>query len=274
MKKIYFISGLPRSGTTLLSSILKQNPKFHAGITDMLLPMVKLIYEGDGTASTHILTDDQKSWMTRDGIESLYKKISKPCVFNTNRGWTTYLPMIEMFEPDFKVIICYRSVPDILNSFEHVHHRNPFEPKPFYNNEITANVFERCAYLMHSDSGIVKNTLQFMQQAAMMERYKKNLLFLQYEVLVNYPEEVMRLIYEFLEEPFINHDFNNVEDSYPDYDKLLNVIDLHKVRKHVAPSNIEFLIPPELEHLYKQYNFWDDPSFSHIKKNRRWIEAT
>ena len=30
---IHFISGLPRSGSTLLSAILRQNPKVHAHIT-------------------------------------------------------------------------------------------------------------------------------------------------------------------------------------------------------------------------------------------------
>ena len=29
---IHFISGLPRSGSTLLAAVLRQNPKFHAGI--------------------------------------------------------------------------------------------------------------------------------------------------------------------------------------------------------------------------------------------------
>ena len=32
MKSYYFISGLPRSGSTLLSGILKQNPDFYADI--------------------------------------------------------------------------------------------------------------------------------------------------------------------------------------------------------------------------------------------------
>jgi len=33
MKSYYFISGLPRSGSTLLSGILKQNPDFYADIS-------------------------------------------------------------------------------------------------------------------------------------------------------------------------------------------------------------------------------------------------
>src|ERR1041385_2217477 len=30
---IHFISGLPRSGSTLLAALLRQNPRFHAGMT-------------------------------------------------------------------------------------------------------------------------------------------------------------------------------------------------------------------------------------------------
>jgi len=32
-QKIHFISGLPRSGSTLLAAILRQNPRFHAAMT-------------------------------------------------------------------------------------------------------------------------------------------------------------------------------------------------------------------------------------------------
>jgi sulfotransferase len=30
---IHFISGLPRSGSTLLAALLRQNPRLHAGMT-------------------------------------------------------------------------------------------------------------------------------------------------------------------------------------------------------------------------------------------------
>ena len=44
-KQYHFITGLPRSGSTLLVSILKQNPKFHASITDPLANLVKGVIE-------------------------------------------------------------------------------------------------------------------------------------------------------------------------------------------------------------------------------------
>ncbi len=37
--RYHFISGLPRSGSTLLAAILRQNPRFHAGISSSLPPL-------------------------------------------------------------------------------------------------------------------------------------------------------------------------------------------------------------------------------------------
>ena len=39
-RRFYFISGLPRSGSTLLSAILQQNPRFHCGVTSPLAGLV------------------------------------------------------------------------------------------------------------------------------------------------------------------------------------------------------------------------------------------
>jgi len=36
VSKIHFISGLPRSGSTLLAALLRQNPRFQAGMSGPL----------------------------------------------------------------------------------------------------------------------------------------------------------------------------------------------------------------------------------------------
>ena len=40
MKKLYFLSGLPRSGSTVLAGILNQHPDVHASSTSGLLDML------------------------------------------------------------------------------------------------------------------------------------------------------------------------------------------------------------------------------------------
>ena len=41
-KRIHFISGLPRSGSTLLAAILRQNPRFYANMSG---PICSLLYD-------------------------------------------------------------------------------------------------------------------------------------------------------------------------------------------------------------------------------------
>jgi hypothetical protein len=50
MRKYNFISGLPRSGTTLLSAILKQNPRFTAGISDVIQGYATAIIDSTNTS--------------------------------------------------------------------------------------------------------------------------------------------------------------------------------------------------------------------------------
>jgi sulfotransferase len=45
---VHFISGLPRSGSTLLAAILRQNPRFHAGMTS---PVGAMYMALEGTMS-------------------------------------------------------------------------------------------------------------------------------------------------------------------------------------------------------------------------------
>jgi sulfotransferase len=51
---IHFISGLPRSGSTLLSALLLQNPALHAGITSpvgaLVAAMLREVSQGNDSA--------------------------------------------------------------------------------------------------------------------------------------------------------------------------------------------------------------------------------
>ena len=46
--KLHFISGLPRSGSTLLAGILRQNPAFHAAMTGPVAGLVTVLLNAMG----------------------------------------------------------------------------------------------------------------------------------------------------------------------------------------------------------------------------------
>ena len=88
-KKIFFLSGLPRSGSTLLGSILAQNPEIHVTPTSPLLDLmcytdealqkIKITYTYDEKA----LADNVYSGI----IKSFYQNIHKPVIIDKHRGW-------------------------------------------------------------------------------------------------------------------------------------------------------------------------------------------
>lgn len=59
MKEFFFISGLPRSGSTLLSAILRQNPEFYADISSPVQGLVaSTINVITGSESNHLIDED------------------------------------------------------------------------------------------------------------------------------------------------------------------------------------------------------------------------
>ena len=58
---IHFISGLPRSGSTLLAGILKQNPRFHAGMTSPVGSLVSsMLRQMSQDNEAAVFIDDKK----------------------------------------------------------------------------------------------------------------------------------------------------------------------------------------------------------------------
>jgi sulfotransferase len=58
---VHFISGLPRAGSTLLSAILAQNPRFHASIISLVAGFFKVLsHEMSQGSETSVFIDDEK----------------------------------------------------------------------------------------------------------------------------------------------------------------------------------------------------------------------
>ena len=105
MKSYYFISGLPRSGSTLLSGILRQNPDFHADISSP----VNALTENAISVITHSesnfsISENQRKDLLFGIFEGYYKHIDKPVVFDTSRGWTKKTSLLKNLFPDTKIL--------------------------------------------------------------------------------------------------------------------------------------------------------------------------
>jgi sulfotransferase len=256
MKKYHFISGLPRSGSTLLTSILNQNPRFHSRISNPLARFVKSVvtetYAGPGYALE--CTEKMRSALIKNLIETYHADYPGEVNFNTNRGWSLLLPMLDTTFPDAKLICCVRDIPWVLDSFEKLFRNNPFTISRLYSESERETVYTRADALM-SPGHSLRFPYDCLKEAVTGPQ-KRKIMLVDYDQLVSKPEVVMKALYNFIGEPYFEHDFNNVEASYDEYDAEAGIYGLHKIRNKVEYLKRETILPPDLWKQYSGLEFW------------------
>src|SRR5207247_10077522 len=118
---IHMISGLPRSGSTVLSALLKQNPRFSAAVTSPVAPLVGALLQNMSGASEFAVffNDERRRTMLRGVLDSYYAEVpADHVVFDTNRTWTGKLPLLHDIYPTSRVICCVREIGWIIDSIE------------------------------------------------------------------------------------------------------------------------------------------------------------
>ena len=275
MKSYYFISGLPRSGSTLLSGILKQNPEFYADIASSVEALTGTAIDViTGAESNLTVTEDQRKNLLHGIFDGYYKHIDNPVIFDSSRSWTKKTNLLKALFPYTKILCPVRDIVSILNSFEVISSKNPFHTNIIAKRN--DNVFSRCDSIMDKNDGIVAGAWIALQEGYAMN--PEMIHFIEYENLCKEPEKTMRKVYEFLEKPYYSHDFENVEYSNENFDKACNLKDLHTVKRKVEYKPPRCVLPTEIVQKYKELNmeFWRKdykPDSDIIEKlNKKFIE--
>ena len=257
---IHFISGLPRSGSTLLAAILRQNPRFHAGMTS---PVGAMYMALEGAMSrrneTAVFIDDQAR---RDVLQGLfgnyYSRIrSEKVVFDTNRVWTAKLPALSQLFPAARVICCVRNIAWIMDSIERLVRKNAFELSGMFGFDPGSTVYTRVNQIARSE-GMVGFALDALREGFFSEQAQR-LILVEYQALTRAPRDTLRLLYDFIEQPWFDHDFDNVEYEAENFDVALGAPGLHTVRRKVEWIERETVLPPDIFQRFLNDMFWRVP---------------
>jgi sulfotransferase len=259
----HFISGLPRSGSTLLSGILLQNPRFHAGMTSPVGSLCSAVLGqvSAGSEFAPVVGRDKRRALLRGLFDTYYADVDRDIVFDTNRSWCAKMPLVHDLFPQAKVIACVRNVAWIMDSFERMYRANPYEHTRLFGAAgARGTVYSRLEGLAQHDQ-TVGHAWSALRDAFYGE-HASSLLVVDYELLARAPAKVMRLVYEFLGEPYFEHDFDNVEYDAEEFDAQLGAPGLHKVKSQVKFSPRPTIIPPDLFDKFNQMSFWNDKAGS------------
>ncbi|MBY0238187.1 MAG: sulfotransferase [Burkholderiaceae bacterium] len=263
-QRFHFISGLPRSGSTLLAAILRQNPRFHAGMTSPVASLFNnMLHQfAAGSEFSSAVTVEQRRRLVRGLFDAYYAdQAHRDVIFDTSRMWCAKLPMLLDQFPDAKVIACVRNVAWIMDSIERRFRSNPYELTSLFVDDIERNtVYSRV------DTLAQRNRLVGYAWASLKEAFygehADRMLLVDYDLLAQAPNKVLPLIYQFIGEQVFEHDFEHVDYSADEFDAQLGVRGLHTVRPQVRLETRQTILPPDLFEQYSKLSFWTDTTAS------------
>ncbi|MHB8529053.1 MAG: sulfotransferase family protein [Caulobacteraceae bacterium] len=260
---IHFISGLPRSGSTLLSAILRQNPRFHAMMTSpvgaIYLAMLGAVSRKNEAAV--FIEEDQKRELLTGVFQNYYHALgANKVIFDTNRMWCSKMPALARHFPDAKVICCVRHIPWIMDSIERLERRNIYDLSGIFGYDAGGTVYTRINRLAVSD-GMVGYALDALREA-FHGGWADRLILVTYEALTRDPAGTIAKLYAFIGERPFAHDFDNVEYNADEFDSALGSPGLHTVRKKVEFIERPTVLPPELFNRFENDAFWMNPELN------------
>jgi sulfotransferase len=156
--------------------------------------------------------------MLRGLVKNFYaEQADAGVVFDTSRLWCSRMPLLDTLFPGAKVIACVRQLSWVLDSMERLVRKQPVNVSKVFRFETNTTVYSRVEALT-DPRGMVGFAFQTTKDAFYGQYAPGHLLLLTYESLVRNPLAAMRAVYQFIGEPWFEHDFENVAFSADEFD--------------------------------------------------------
>ena len=167
--------------------------------------------------------------------------------------WVAHLARLEaLLERPVKVIVQVRPLPEILASFEMLRRKDPLALTAVDEALGGASTAITRANYFAGDGGALGIAYNALRDAV-SSGYLDRMLFVDYNKLVGAPKMQLKRIYDFLEEPYFEHDLDNIQQV--EHGKLEGFPGLHDIRprlQRTSPSARDILGPDV-------YNMHDKP---------------
>jgi len=248
MSDIHFISGLPRSGSSLLAAILRQNKRFEASIQSPVGYSLMALHQSLGGANEAktFLTDHHRVLMLRGVLWSYYWDVPvEQVIFDNNRRWCANAALVAELFPDSKIICCVREPVKIVESIERLVRAHPLEVNAIFEFKPNTTVYERVKMLT-LPTGLLGYAWNAFKDA--YYAHHERLIIVEYAELAEYPRAVLARVHRELGyEPF-EYDFAHIQQipRAAEFDRSIGLPGLHNVDPTVAYRPHTSILPPDI----------------------------
>ena len=268
-KSFFFLAGLQRSGATLLSSILNQNPDIWVSPGS---PLFRLMAAETATYDAAENIDyDRKDGIARaiaHTPHAFYADKEAKYVIDKNLNWQTAngIGLMRTYITEKPKIICpVRSIPEILASFDSIitgvngNEQNAIDAAVMRETVPVGSIADRRAeWLMRHDKDIpiCLNGMKLALNPELQDMF----FFVEYDDLVSDTEEQIKRIYEFLEIDAFDHEYQNIVDptEISEDSPVTGIKHLHRVRPKIEKKSVnpEEVLSEGTIRRYSGLEFW------------------
>ena len=254
-KKLFFLIAQPRSGNTLLASILNQNSDIACTANSITLEIMKRLWllkedESFKNFSDHKSLDNVLSSV----YDSYYKDWPQRIIIDRGPVLTEGNKILidNYFKHSYKCVVLLRDLMDVLASYIKWYTENP----DAFPNKFGSNDEEKLMLLM-SDHGSIAKELKAIQNSF---NYQHLCCYIKYDDLVANPEPEIKKIYQLIGEPYYPHKFENLQQLNINgigYNDTVVGKDMHTIRSTIQkiPNPYKDRIPQSIRDKYEHIRF-------------------
>ncbi|MCP4289482.1 MAG: sulfotransferase [Gammaproteobacteria bacterium] len=243
-KSVYFVGGLPRSGSTLLMNILAQNPKHYCTSTSGIAPLLlNMRHQWKKVESLRSLPQNQSEIIQHNVMRSMlygwFKHTDRPVCFDKFHFWTECLEMVAALlgaREKVRILITVRDLRDVIASFEKLHRKTTAMSLTHQEESHTAEfkTAKGRISIFIDDGQPVGRAFNGIRDAV-TRGWLKNMHFVDFDQLTRNPQNTLDNIYRFLGEDAYVHDFTHVEQVTVEDDRVYGFKELHRIESRVEP---------------------------------------
>lgn len=219
------LSGLPRTGSTLLSAILSQNPEIHAEGNSAVCQLMWDAQISCQTNASEQLRANRRESTQDDIVRAIpaiyYKDVKAQHIVDKCRSWTLpdNMAMLRRYiTDDPKVIVLTRPLDEIVASFVRLRQANGWsDPKAGLLDPMSEPIMRSQFGVDHARA---TNTGEF--------------LFIEYADLIGDTVAVLESIYTFCGFDPFTHDLDNIVNKHFEDDTVYGLTGMHDVRPTIG----------------------------------------
>jgi sulfotransferase len=264
MKQFIMLSGLPRSGSTVLTSLLNQHPDIHATTTSPIVDLIASMEQDWNVLSQAYLKQyhSQFANMVHGMIQGAYYHIDRNIIIDKNRLWPRYINLMKsVLKKNPKFILTVRDVPSILASYILLIQKNSdqrtFIDQDLIDLNLPINNKNRCKIIWEKYCNGPYNSLKIAFNSKNIE-----ICLVYYDDIINDPQKILNRISDFIGIRKYEYNINQLQPMNENDDYHGGIKGLHEIRPRLektSPHPREVL-GKELFDLYTnmRLDFWND----------------